>query len=227
MDIASILILLTGLALGLGHSLDPDHVIAVSTLLCNNTCLRKSVVSATAWGAGHSIMLFLVGLLVLTLRVVIPDSVFTLFEFAGGVLLVILGIIVVKPLIADRLHQNRQSYSGETYPRFNEQLTISGKGHSHLQKSAVTGVLQGLGGSAALMLVTLTAVSSVEIGLIFILIFGAGVILGMVSIACLVNSLLAYTASHLEKVHRAIKAVTGSASIVFGALIIAQVIIHL
>jgi len=220
-EAASILILLTGFALGFVHSFDPDHVVAVSTLLCNNTSLRKSIVSATAWGGGHSITLFLVGLLVLALRVVIPASVFTLFEFAGGVLLVILGILVVKPLI--HAHDNQNS----THTHLHVHSTDSGKGHTHLDRSAVTGVLQGLGGSAALMLVTLTTVSSAGLGLVFILFFGAGVILGMVGIACLISSLIAFTASRLEKVHKAIKAVTGSASIVFGVFIIVQVAVQL
>ena len=91
---------------------------------------------------------------------------------------------------------------------------------NHLHKSAFTGALQGLGGSAALMLVTVSTVNSVEIGAIFIFLFGVGVILGMVGIACLVGSIIAYTASNLEKVHKIIKVLTGSASIVFGIAII-------
>jgi cytochrome c biogenesis protein CcdA len=226
-EVTSILILLTGFALGLGHSLDPDRVVAVSALLCNNTSLRKSIVSATAWGAGHSVILFLVGLLVLILRVAIPESFVTLFEFAGGVLLVILGILVVKPLIAERIHTHQHGNRENTHTHMHVHLTDSSKGHTHLHRSAITGVLQGLEGSAALMLVTLTTVSSAELGLVFILVFGAGVILGMVGIACLISSLLAYTISHLEKVHKAIKAATGSVSIVFGVFIIAQVALQL
>jgi hypothetical protein len=70
------------------------------------------------------------------------------------------------------------------------------------------------------MLVTLSTVNSVGVGLVFICLFGAGVILGMVGIACLVGSVIAYTASNLEKVHKTIKALTGSVSIVFGIVII-------
>jgi cytochrome c biogenesis protein CcdA len=77
------------------------------------------------------------------------------------------------------------------------------------------------------MLVTLTTVSSVELGLVFILVFGVGMILGMIGIACLVSSLLSYTASRLEKVHAAIKAATGLASIAFGIFIIAQVAVQI
>ena len=92
--------------------------------------------------------------------------------------------------------------------------------HTHLHKSAITGAVQGLGGSAALMLVTLSTVNSLMIGTAFIFLFGVGVILGMVGIACIVGSVIAYTASNLEKVHKIIKALTGSASIVFGIAII-------
>lgn len=225
-EAASILLLLTGFALGLGHSLDPDHVVAVSTLLCNNTRLRKSIVSATAWGAGHSVTLFLVGLLVLVLRVVIPENVATLFEFAGGVLLIILGVLVVKPLIAERICPHLHGNQENAHMHHHTHLTDS-EGHTHLHRSTVTGVLQGLGGSAALMLVTLTTVSSAGLGLVFILVFGAGVILGMVGIACLISPIIAFTASRMEKVHEAIMAVTGSASIVFGVFIIAQVAVQL
>lgn len=70
------------------------------------------------------------------------------------------------------------------------------------------------------MLVTLTTVSSLELGLIFILIFGLGVITSMACIAGLVGSIIAYTAANLEKVHRIIVAATGSASIIIGILII-------
>ena len=74
MDMSIIFILMTGLGLGFAHSLDPDHVVAVSTLLCNNKSLRKSITSATIWGISHSAVLFMIGLLVLTLSVVIPQS---------------------------------------------------------------------------------------------------------------------------------------------------------
>ena len=222
MDLTMILILLTGFGLGLGHSLDPDHVVAVSTLLCNNTSLRKSITSATAWGVGHSSVLFTVGICVLILRVAIPETVVNLFEFAAGVLLIVLGALVLRPLIAEKIRTPQKI--GLEIP---SHLTDSNLGHTHthLHKSAVAGVLQGLGGSAALMLVTLTTVSTVEVGLVFILLLGVGVILGMVGIACLVGSLVAYTATNLEKIHKLIKAITGSASVTFGFIIIMRALV--
>jgi hypothetical protein len=70
------------------------------------------------------------------------------------------------------------------------------------------------------MLVTLTTVSTVELGLIFILVFGLGVIASMICIAGLIGSIIAYTATNLEKIHKIIVAATGSASIIIGTLII-------
>jgi sulfite exporter TauE/SafE len=225
MDLSIILILLTGLGLGLGHSLDPDHIVAVSALLSNNKSVRKSIISATVWGVGHSSTLFLVGLCVLIFKIVIPDIAINLFEFLAGVMLVILGIFVVTPLLKKK-NDNLRDFPVNTLSTLDAQTDDdSRKEHKHLNKSAVAGVLQGLGGSAALMLVTLTTVSSVNIGLIFILIFGLGVILGMIGISCIVGSVIAYAASNLEKIHKIIKGSTGTASIFFGFFIILNLVI--
>jgi ABC-type nickel/cobalt efflux system permease component RcnA len=227
MDLSIIFILLTGLGLGLAHSLDPDHVVAVSTLLCNNKSLRKSITSATVWGVGHSSVLFVIGLLVLAFSVVIHPAILKLFDAAAGVLLIILGAYVLKPLILQKFRPNQISHEHShihphahphSHPHNHE--GDEQHSHAHLHKSALTGALQGLGGSAALMLVTLSTVNSVEVGVLFIFIFGIGVILGMVGIACLVGSVMAYTASNLEKVHSAIQAITGLASVAFGVVII-------
>jgi cytochrome c biogenesis protein CcdA len=75
------------------------------------------------------------------------------------------------------------------------------------------------------MLVTLSTVNSIEAGAVFIFVFGLGVILGMVGIACLVGTVMAYTATNLERVHKIIKAITGTASITFGVVIIVNALI--
>jgi len=225
MDLSVILILLTGLALGLGHSLDPDHIVAVSTLLCNSRSIRKSITSATVWGVGHSSVLFVAGFCVLILRVAIPENIVNLFEFAAGAMLIVLGILVIRPLILDRVKTSQPGVQTEKLFSHDHSLTDSKKEHTHIHKSALAGILQGLGGSAALMLVVLTTVNSVVTGLAFILVFGVGVILGMIGISCIVGSIIAYTASNLEKVHKIIKAVTGSVSIIVGTIIILYTVI--
>ena len=226
LDPSIIFILLTALVLGLVHSFDPDHLIAVSALLCNNKSLRNSVASATVWGIGHSFMLFLVGLFILIFKVAIPDAVVNIFELATGILLIVLGSFVIGPIIAQRLGIiNTKKLTN--YNLLFEHQTDSTKErqHSYFHKSAFTGALQGLGGSAALMLVTLATVSSVEIGLIYIILFGLGLIFGMVCISYLLGSIIAYAANNLTKIHLIIKAGTGSVSIGFGLLICFNILI--
>jgi sulfite exporter TauE/SafE len=225
MDISIILIILTGLGLGLGHSLDPDHIVAVSTLLSNNKSVRKSIISATLWGVGHSTALFLVGLCVLIFKIVIPDIAINLFEFLAGAMLVILGIFVVMPLIKEKNSHIKIFPENAPSNLHTKSNGNSKKENKHLNKSAVAGVLQGLGGSAALMLITLTTVSSVKIGLIFILIFGLGVILGMIGVSCVVGTVIAYAASNLERIHKIIQGITGTGSIFFGIFIILNLLI--
>ncbi len=169
--------------------------------------------------------LILVGLLVLALRIAIPESVVNLFEFAAGTMLIVLGIFVLKPFIADQIHMHQHGNITLPHSHTHSHVHSPNKNHdhTHVHKSVLTGVLQGMAGSAAIMLVTLTTVNSAALGLIFILVFGGGVILGMICISCLISSILTYTASHLEKVHEKIKAITGFVSICFGVFIIVEV----
>jgi len=227
---AALLIIATGLILGLGHTLDPDHIVAVSTILCKCTTLRKSIVSATAWGAGHSATVLIVGLLVLALSVSIPESILRLFDAAAGAMLLVLGVLLLRPIVAQKIHMHH--HAGDPSVVAHSHLKESNNqghdhGHGHVHKSAFTGALQGLAGSAALMLVTLTTVGSVPLGLAFIAVFGAGVILGMVCISLAISSVLTYTATRLEKVHEIISIVTGSISIGFGLFLILQVVLGL
>jgi ABC-type nickel/cobalt efflux system permease component RcnA len=239
MDLSIIAILLSGLGLGFIHSLDPDHVVAMTALVCNNKNIHKSIASATVWGIGHSAVLLIAGFALLILRVTIPENIVDAFEFAAAILLIVLGIYVLRPLGKEIIHR-RQHKAGvahnhtQSHTHSHHHMHIlpnahaHGEGdenHKHLHKSALTGVLQGLGGTAALMLVTLTTVNTLEMGLGFILVFGIGVVLGMVAIVSLLGSIIAYTATRLEKVHRIIIVVTGSLSIAFGIGIILSILV--
>jgi ABC-type nickel/cobalt efflux system permease component RcnA len=230
-DAGSIAILATGFALGLVHSLDPDHIVAVSTVICKTPNLRKCISSAAIWGIGHSAMLFIVGLLVLGLRVAIPESVFNFFELGAAIMLIFLGFLVIKPAITHKLQPHDHPCKEDT------KIVVENKeeqhhqdhdhNHAHIHGLALTGIFQGLAGSSSIMLVTLTTVSSFEIGLTFLALFGVGVILSMAGIACLIGTILDHTTSKLESVHEKISLATGAFSISFGTYLIIQLIFQL
>src|SRR3990172_13351761 len=101
-----ILIMVAGLAIGLEHAFEPDHIAAVSTQIAKRkfqqskslkvfvgqSTLRSSLLGAL-WGAGHTSTLILVGLLVFALSLSIPNTVFIGLEFIVGLMLVFLGLM--------------------------------------------------------------------------------------------------------------------------------------
>jgi len=84
----------------------------------------------------------------------------------------------------------------------------------------VVGVIHGLAGSAAVMLVVLTseAVSSFMVGLLYIFLFGFGTVLSMGAITLLMGIPFSIS-GRFERVNRVIASVAGVASIFFGLFI--------
>jgi cytochrome c biogenesis protein CcdA len=140
--------------------------------------------------------------------------VFYLFELGAAIMLILLGILVIKPIIAHRF--NAQQHPHKNHHHDHEHS------HSQVYGLALTGIFQGLAGGSAIMLVTLSTVSSLEIGFAFLAIFGVGVILSMAGVACLIGTILNYTTSKLENVHEKISLATGAFSISFGTYLIIQ-----
>ncbi len=107
------------------------------------------------------------------MRIAIPESVVNTFEPAAAVLLTILGIHFLRPLADGNILQpperDRKKLSHQHIHNHSnlQSLEISDKyeSHKHLQKAALTEVLQGMGGTATQALVTLTTVNKIEVGL--------------------------------------------------------------
>jgi ABC-type nickel/cobalt efflux system permease component RcnA len=239
-DVFSPVVLAIALVLGLEHAFDADHIVAISTILGNTKSVRKSLFLGTMWGLGHTVTIFIVGIVVLALRVVIPQSIVNIFEAAAAVLLIFLGVYVIRGLLIERRAHKSENFDPHLHPEneHEHEHTHDGhthhhphahshdqKGHDHTHMSLFAGAIQGLGGSAAIMLVALSTVGSALIGVVFILIFGLGVILGMLGIGALIGGLLKFTAVHVEKIHYAIRAIAGSISITFGLLIILSILL--
>lgn len=83
-------------------------------------------------------------------------------------------------------------------------------------------MVHGLAGSAALMLLVLTAVKSIFQGLLYILIFGIGSILGMLIVSGIISLPFLLTAK-FDKINNSVKILAGSISIVLGLTIMYEV----
>lgn len=88
-------VLALGFFLGMRHATDPDHVIAVSTIVARHRSTRGAALIGAVWGLGHTLTIVIVGGAIILFRWVIPPRVGLSMELAVGVLLIVLGIVNV------------------------------------------------------------------------------------------------------------------------------------
>lgn len=211
-----------GLILGIKHALDADHVIAVSTIVSEHRSLKWASLIGAFWGLGHTVTLFAVGLLVIGLRLTIPPRVALGLEFLVALMLVILGASILwRSFGPERLHLHTHAHNPETHAHFHlHGSREEDHGHGHpsnsMRKPFLVGMVHGLAGSAALMLLVLTTIPSPLAGLAYILIFGFGSVGGMLILSSLVGLPFILTARRFTALNLWIRVAAGAASVAFG-----------
>jgi len=227
------LVLALGLAIGLQHAFEPDHIAAVTTQvirqknksqslkeLIKKGTLNSSIIGAI-WGAGHTTTLVLVGLLVYLLSVNIPDVFFISSEFIVGVMLIFLAITTFsnKKLFKIKHMHSHAHKDGtiHTHPHDHN------GDHKHSHKSYLIGCIHGLAGSGALLVVIAGTLSSIQDILSFILIFGVGSIIGMTLVSSLIGIPFALSNKALS-LEKTLRYVVGSVSFLIGISIIYEIV---
>jgi high-affinity nickel-transport protein len=92
-------ILALGFFLGMRHATDPDHVIAVTTIVTRERQVSKSAWIGAFWGIGHTITIFAVGVAIILFDIVIPPRVGLSMELAVGFMLILLGVINIAGFV--------------------------------------------------------------------------------------------------------------------------------
>ena len=85
-----------GFLLGMRHATDPDHVVAVTTIVSQQRSLARAARTGVLWGLGHTATIILVGGAIVLLKVRlsgIPPRVGLSLELAVAVMLIVLGLI--------------------------------------------------------------------------------------------------------------------------------------
>ena len=231
--------LVLGLLLGLKHATDADHVVAVSTIVSEYRNAWRGLWVGASWGLGHTTPLFFVGITILLLKepaAQFYESYAPFLEFGVGVMLVLLGVQVFWNFRRRRIHVHEHEHEEDPHRHLHthELTTTTESHHGFFQpgkpffrlKSYVVGVVHGLAGSAAVMLVVLTtdAVSSFVVGLFYILLFGLGTVISMGAITLLMGIPFSMS-GRFERVNRAIAGVAGIASISFGLFLMYELAI--
>jgi len=211
-----------GLLLGIQHALDPDHLIAVSTIVSEQRDFKWASLIGAFWGLGHTTTLFIVGMLVIGLRVTIPPRLGSGLELSVASMLVILGVNVLrKSFGAERVHLHTHSHNPETHTHFHvHENPKQDHGHGHpfkaMRRPFIVGMVHGLAGSAALMLLVLSTIESPLGGLLYIVIFGLGSVGGMLLLSGIISLPFILTAQRFTLMNRWIRVIAGVASVGFG-----------
>jgi sulfite exporter TauE/SafE len=222
------LLLTFGFTIGLLHATEADHVTAVATLVSRNKKISKASLLGALWGVGHTLALFLAGLAVMLLAVNIPERLSLTFEFGVGIMLVFLGLSVIGDVRNRLFRAWKMATSRHTHPhahggRIHVHPHTHGEEHAHGHKSIIIGMVHGLAGSGALMLVVLSTVDSVWNGLAYIALFGIGSIVGMLAISTAIGVPFALTAGRFDKMNRYIRVGASLLSIGLGISIMYEI----
>jgi ABC-type nickel/cobalt efflux system permease component RcnA len=218
--------LLFGFLIGMRHALEADHLAAVATLAARSNSFADTIRQGTVWGIGHTITLLLFGSLVIWSDSVMPEQVARWLEYAVGVMLVILGLDVIRRVIRERVHFHRHGHKdGQSHFHAHSHAgekahDAAAHQHSHdarfpLRALAI-GLVHGMAGSAALIILTLETISSPLQGMLYMLFFGVGSMLGMALLSAAIAIPLRHSARGLTWLHNGLQLVIGAATIMIG-----------
>ena len=208
-----VILLATGLFLGLQHALEADHVAAVSTLVAQTGDTKKSSILGAFWGLGHSTALFLAGFTILGLKIAVPEKLVLSFEFLVGLVLIALGADVMRKIRKQKIHIHEHVHDDTVHAHFHSHEASDT--HDHRHRSFLVGMVHGLAGSGALVLLALTTAQNTWQGLGFILIFGAGSVVGMMLMSMAISVPVRFAAEY-RRLANLVAVLAGSASIIVG-----------
>ncbi|MBS4019777.1 MAG: hypothetical protein KGZ68_16260 [Dechloromonas sp.] len=225
-------ILVLGLLAGAQHALDADHLAAVAALVARECNLGRALRHGVAWGIGHAATLLAFGGAVLLLGAAISEATAHSLEALVGVILVVLGVDLLRRLVRERVyshahlhvcgarHHHAHSDAGESGPHESARHEHAG-GHFPLRAVGV-GMVHGLAGSAALVMIALEGVGPPKWGFAYILVFGVGSILGMGLLSVAISLPLRLSAGRLSRLRRCTQGIVALATIGYGGIIITE-----
>ena len=182
---------ITSLLLGMRHATDPDHIVAVTTIVTRERSVAKAAGMGAVWGIGHTITLLVVGGAIIGFKVAMNARLGLSLELCVAIMLIVLGLLNL----------------------FNVRARTS---DISAARPFLVGVVHGLAGSAGAALLIVPLIDDPRWAALYLLTFGLGTIVGMglITLTIAFPSLLA--AAHLPNFQRSLRVASGAVSLVFG-----------
>lgn len=231
----ALFVIVLGLILGMRHSTDADHVVAISTIVSKQRSVRNAALIGSVWGIGHTITIFIVGSLIILCGVEIPPRVGLSMEFSVAVMLVLLGVLNLSGVmqkIAERFTLSSSASIDGPPPRVQNagppranpwlQERIGCLGVYQCLRPLVIGLVHGLAGSAAVALLVLSTIRNPVWAMIYLLIFGAGTMIGMMCMTAAIAVPLSLGGHRFGKLSQYLGVASGVVSLCFGSVLVYQ-----
>ena len=238
-------ILLLGFFLGMRHATDPDHVIAVTTIVARQRRVGAAALIGVLWGIGHTLTMVAVGGAIIVFGVVIPPRLGLTMELSVALMLILLGLLNVAGIMrwitaiatpvhvhphrhGDYAHSHGHTPAAHGHAEDDTAIArldrrLGGLGLYQMLRPLVVGVVHGLAGSAAVALLVLATIPDPWWGIAYLVVFGAGTIAGMMLITAATALPFTYTLSRLAAVNRHLVLASGVASIGFGLFLVYRI----
>ncbi len=218
------IILMLAFGLGLLHSLDADHIMAVSNLASSRPNRKATTQFCIRWALGHGLTLLTVGTLFFAFGLSLPASISHYAEIAVGIVLIIIGVLVLVELLRKRAHIHFHEHSGlPAHAHWHSHHKQ--KSHHHSHTAVFVGILHGLAGSAPLLALIPIATSEQPLyGFLYLLIFSLGVMTSMLIFGGVLGLFTKKILDMSELLFRWVRGVLGLSAIAVGGLLIQGVV---
>lgn len=226
-------ILALGLVIGMQHALEADHLAAVSSIAARETSMRRVVAHGAVWGLGHTATLMIVAGGAVAFGLTIGGRLGGWLDLMVGVMLMGLGANVIAALVRERIHFHRHRHGDGTthwhaHSHRGEKAPHDPRRHDHAHtrrlplRTLLVGMMHGMAGSAALLVLTSTTVKPAALGLGYVLLFGVGSILGMAGLSAIIAVPLAWSARALTWMNGILQGGIGTATVLLGGFVVLE-----
>ena len=191
--LASLSLLAIGFLLGIRHAADPDHVVAITTILSGRRSLRSASAVGALWGIGHTVAIVTVGGAMIVFKVLVPQRAFLAAEMGVALMLVVLGLLSLR---------------GEP-----SAVTDSNA------RPLIVGTVHGLAGTGGVMAIGSPLLADPGWAMLSLLLFGAGTIAGMMLVTVAMSVPALYSPGRFPRARGWLRYASAVVSVGFGLVL--------
>lgn len=212
-----LLLLLTGLMLGMRHAFDRDHVAAVTHFISLEPDPLRSAWFGFRWAIGHAVTVLALGSLILILHLKFDPAFERYAELAVGITLIALGIWRLALLWQERRHTHRHAH--RTKQHAHEHSHAPGREHVHRFAPTLVGMVHGASGTAELfVLIPITLISTTWLAYLYIGLFSLGCAATMSTYGYVAGRFYRRATQTGQRIYRTLVILTSLSGLVLGVI---------